>query len=247
VTTRERLATWDDDREVERGRELFYVDRNRWRAQRRMEREKEIAADRRDQELEQQQMEALKRESEAFLDKQAAIFAKMADGKRRTGASLDDSTPIKLSFGAPKAPSSAAAAGGGAGGAGGEAQPRRPAVLGAAEDEDEGAGRKRRELIPLSYSDDEDEDEKGLNEEEKMERRKKKVQEIVASIPAEKEGLWNFTIDWSQIDEVCLRCASFELGVNCTDDCVSERHHGEDPAFCCQKDDRVPRHGRRRA
>jgi hypothetical protein len=27
VTTRERLATWDDDREIERGRELFYVDR----------------------------------------------------------------------------------------------------------------------------------------------------------------------------------------------------------------------------
>jgi RNA-binding protein 25 len=178
-----------------RSESSFRLVRNRWRAQRRGEREKELAADQRDRELEQQQLEALKRESEAFLDKQAAFFAKMTDGKRRTGASLDESTPIKLSFGAPKAPHAATE---------GEGAVPRPAVLGAAEDEEEAGGRKRRELIPLSYSDDEDEDERGLDEEEKMERRKKKVQEIVTSIPADKDGLWKYSIDWSQIDEVNL-------------------------------------------
>ncbi|PKK63482.1 hypothetical protein RhiirC2_758218 [Rhizophagus irregularis] len=53
-------------------------------------------------------------------------------------------------------------------------------------DDEEGieSKRKRRILVSIEYSDNED-------DENKTEEKKKKIKELVATIPTDKEGLWN--------------------------------------------------------
>jgi RNA-binding protein 25 len=81
------------------------------------------------------------------------------------------------------------------------ASKRRAALMAPAEDEefddDEGieSKRKRRILVPLEYSDNED-------DEKKTEERKKKIKDLVATIPTDKEGLWNWNVKWEELDEV---------------------------------------------
>ena len=153
-----------------------------------------MAEDRRDAEVEQAQLEELRKQSDAFLDKQADMFAKMADGKRKTGVSIDDSTPIKLSLAERVVERKEAAK---------PVEVLRPAAFGAADDAEE-VGKKKRELIPLNYSDDEEEDEeeKGMTADEKMERRRKKIKQLVESIPTDQAGLWAWEVRWDKLTEV---------------------------------------------
>lgn len=169
---------------------LLVLCRQRWRAQRRPFRSRELEADARDRAVEEQQLALLHKESEDFLERQADMFAKISEGKNRGGRPADES--VKLSFGAvapkvaPKPPA-----------------PVRPAVLGIAEDEEE--GKKKRELIPLDYSDDEDEKErKARAKPYRMTEREKerKAREIKDDLPTSKEDLWTHRIPWSALTEV---------------------------------------------
>ncbi|KAK4700504.1 RNA-binding protein 25, partial [Phenoliferia sp. Uapishka_3] len=192
VAMRERLSTWDDDKEAERGHETFYSDRQRWRAQRRPFRAREIDSDARDRAIEAQQIAALHKESEDFLERQADMFAKITEGKNRAVPRLLPADEgVKLSFGAvtskvaPKAQA-----------------PIRPTVLGIAEDEDE--GKKKRELIKLDYSDDEEEKErKAKAKPYRMTEREKerKARDIKEDIPTSKEDLWSHRVAWSELTE----------------------------------------------
>lgn len=148
-------------------------------------------------------MEKLQKQSESFLNQQADAFAKMTAGAtvnhKRTGTPAEDAGgPIKLSLAerAKKEQEVKPV----------EIAPRpRPAAFGAA-DEQEETGKKKRELVRLTYSDDEggddDENERGLTQEEKVERRKRKIKELVETIPTTKEGLWAYEIRWDRLTEV---------------------------------------------
>ncbi|RIB11252.1 hypothetical protein C2G38_1978536 [Gigaspora rosea] len=66
------------------------------------------------------------------------------------------------------------------------------------EDEEElDAKRKRRVLVPLEYSDDED-------DEKRTEDRKRKIKDLVETIPTDKEGLWKWNVKWEELDENIL-------------------------------------------
>jgi len=166
---------------------LTVHNRTRWRKARRAARQREIEQDTRDAELEAEQAEALRKESEDFLNRQAELFASMS-GSTSTNPDATSGEPKKLKLLAPtvKAETDAEKA---------RSKPKAAAVFAGADD-DEDAGKKKRELIPLDYSDDED-------SEKKAEKKKRKVKELVAAIPNDKEGLWGYEIHWEKFNEVC--------------------------------------------
>ncbi|GAA5852364.1 hypothetical protein JCM9279_001176 [Rhodotorula babjevae] len=187
----DRLAKWDDEREAERGREAFYTDRLRWRAQRRPIRLREQEADERDRALEAQQLAALEAQSESFLAQHADLLASSlptpaTPGEPGTGTG-GSSTPlaVKLTFSA-AAPKPSAT----------EAPKPRPTAVTLLEDDDE-SQRKKRALIPLEYSDDEGEDRPRLSRGEA----ERKASEIEARVPSDKEGLWAWKVRWKRLSE----------------------------------------------
>ncbi|GAA6007812.1 hypothetical protein JCM11491_003973 [Sporobolomyces phaffii] len=194
----ERLATWDDEREAERGREAFYVDRVRWRAQRRAVRQREEDFDARDRALEAQRLAQIAQQSDSFLAQHADLFA--GDASMGGDPLADGPAPaaVKVSFGSSAKPKAA------------EAAPKRPTVLGMGEEEEE--GRRKRELIPLSYSDDEDEkpkpaaaanDDKDKDKKVRLTGRdkEKRIMEIEDSIPRDKAKLFGWDVKWSSLNE----------------------------------------------
>ncbi|GAA5948560.1 hypothetical protein JCM3765_004925 [Sporobolomyces pararoseus] len=205
----ERLATWDDEREAERGREAFYVDRPRWRAQRRAVRQREEDFDARDRALEAQRLAQIAQQSDSFLAQHADLFS---GGDQAQSSDQPTSAPaVKVSFGSTAKPKTA------------EPAPKRPTVLGMGEEEEE--GRRKRELIPLSYSDDEDEKPKKDEKKRLTGREKeKRIMEIEDSIPREKEKLFGWDIKWSSLNEGIIkrRVSPF------TNKCIVEYLGGEE-------------------
>ncbi|GES81121.1 hypothetical protein GLOIN_2v575193 [Rhizophagus clarus] len=184
-----KLAEWDDDIEAERGQEEYYRDRSRWWFHRQQFRARELAIDEADRlreqqeiELEQQRLQTLEEERkqreeaiEAELNNEKEILALVTNGISQNKPKLTLNLASK----------------------------RRAALMAPAEDEefddDEGieSKRKRRILVPLEYSDNED-------DENRTEERKKRIKELVATIPTDKEGLWNWNVKWEELDENIL-------------------------------------------
>ncbi|GAA5884409.1 hypothetical protein JCM6882_005238 [Rhodosporidiobolus microsporus] len=216
----ERLATWDDDREAERGRESFYIDRVRWRAQRKPLRAREAEADDRDRAVEAQHLAAIEQQSDSFLSQHADLFASSAPPSAPT-ASTDSPAPVKeenaassLAAAASPAPPvkvapspapppgfvklSISAASKPA--TASDAPPRaRPTAM-ALEDEEE-EGRRKRALIPLSYSDEEGE--KKVEEKPRLSREEvhRKQREIEDGVPSGKDGLWGWSVRWDVLGQ----------------------------------------------
>ncbi|GAA5829467.1 hypothetical protein JCM11251_005061 [Rhodosporidiobolus azoricus] len=223
----ERLATWDDDREAERGRESFYIDRVRWRAQRKPLRAREAEADDRDRAVEQQQLAAIERQSDSFLSQHADLFASSAPP---SGPAADSSAPgaVKVENASP-APSAAGAipslpdvkpapspapppgsvklsiSAASKPATSADTAPRaRPTAM-ALEDEEE-QGRRKRELIPLSYSDEEGEGGKTAGEKEEPKRMSReevhrKQREIEDQVPSSKDALWGWQVRWDVLGQ----------------------------------------------
>jgi RNA-binding protein 25 len=99
--------------------------------------------------LELQQLEALRKESEDFLNRQAEMFKKMGEGKRKTGGdlSLDENTPIKLSFGSSSKVEKVTEVV--------EERKIRERKVNMMDEDEEESGKRKRELVPLHYSDEE--------------------------------------------------------------------------------------------
>ncbi|MBW0472873.1 hypothetical protein O181_012588 [Austropuccinia psidii MF-1] len=229
-----RLANWDDEIEMERGKELFYSNRLKWRLTRRPFRQREEKSDRIDQELETEQLEAIRKESEEFLNKQAEMIAKMHDENRKAGLlQIDEGgKPIQLSFGGLTNNQNGSlkpinVIGGTSG-----IQPisfkkdgKLPGgLLGNGDDDDDGF-RKKRALIPLTYDDDDDDEVNEANQSQEHlsatkinikfgksntpskdsgiseDKKKIKMKDIVASVPIDKEQLWEVKINWDWLSE----------------------------------------------
>jgi hypothetical protein len=174
---KERLAMWDDEREAEKGREPFYSDRLRWRAQRRAFRVREQDADERDRQQEAAQLAAASKASEAFL---AGLSGIGGPGGLKAG---EDGTAVKLTF-ATSAPTKAKTA---------PAVARAPALM-MAGDDDEDDGKKKRALIPLTYSDDED-----IDDGSTPAQRRQRVEE---KVPRDKDKLFALAVPWDSLTEV---------------------------------------------
>ncbi|GAA6011306.1 hypothetical protein JCM10207_008293 [Rhodosporidiobolus poonsookiae] len=218
----ERLATWDDDREAERGRESFYIDRVRWRAQRKPLRAREAEADARDRAIEQQHLAAIEQQSDSFLSQHADLFASAAPSSTpdpsasetapaeepAAGASAGTDSPAPAAAAAQ--PSSSSTPGPPAGvklsitaaskPATSDAPKARPTAM-ALEDEEE-EGRRKRALIPLSYSDDEDEGKKKKDAERpSREELHRRATEVEKGVPSDKDGLWGWKVRWDAMGQ----------------------------------------------
>jgi len=228
--TKMRLANWDDEIEMDRGKELFYSNRSKWRSIRRTFRQREEKSDRIDEELENEQLEAIRKESEDFLNRQAEMIAKMQDENRKAGLlQLDEGgKPIQLTFGGFGVnPNGSGKAGHPTGGALGlqpislKKEPKVPGgLLGNGDDDDDGF-KKKRALIPLTYDDDDNKQQAPENAAAARinirfgkghltskdspglseEKKKLKMKEIVASVPTDKDALWKIPIKWDWLSE----------------------------------------------
>ncbi|KAK4058452.1 hypothetical protein OIO90_000611 [Microbotryomycetes sp. JL221] len=179
-----RLESYDDDAEADKGRELFYEDRHRWRAQRRQLRQREKEADDRDRKREQEQLAAASKASDDFLN--ADIFSGMS-GKGGLKLNNGDEPVVKLSFGAVAKPAAKPTA------------PARATVFMSGDDDDD-EGKSKRALVPLDYSDDE-EDLKEQTSRMSRSERDKKAREIIARVPDSKDLLWAYKVRWNNVDE----------------------------------------------
>ncbi|WVN85529.1 uncharacterized protein L203_100676 [Cryptococcus depauperatus CBS 7841] len=133
---------WDDDELSERGRELFYADRYQWRARRQKFRQSEYQADLRDRQHEEDERQALERESEEFLKQQMAELAELEKTQRARGFLTEDAAPIKLAMNRVALPTSK--------------EEKKPAALPKSrvqlqgdEDEEDNGQKKKRTLVRL--------------------------------------------------------------------------------------------------
>ncbi len=203
----ETLADWDDDENIERGRDLFFSDRSvsfssatgltrhfrtRWRTQRQAARTREYQDDVRDRQLEEDEVKALEQESEEFLKRQMIEMAELEETQKQAGLLTEDAAPIKLAINPPVFPEVKK-----------EEKPdlagsrHRPGInFDGDEEEEDPAKKKKRTLVKLEYEGD------GLTEAEKVAKRNARLLEIRAQIPRERKRLWSMDIEWAAINEV---------------------------------------------
>lgn len=180
-----RLDVWDDDESDE----MFYVDRPRWRALRARRLTTEISLDAQSRSAEATETDTLRRESEAFLERQMGEMAQLAEEQRKAGLLLDDGAPVRLNV------SVALPAPGDGGGAG------KTTVFGAEDDEDDdgsGTGRRRRGgLVKLDFS-----------VEESAEKTKERLERIREGVPGkskeEKEELFKARVRWDGVSDTLI-------------------------------------------
>ncbi|KAG5518842.1 hypothetical protein PMAC_002372 [Pneumocystis sp. 'macacae'] len=169
-----RLAEWDDDLEAERAMEEYYKDRSSWLRHRIVFRSREMEMDARDRALEERQdSEKSKVNTNAnFFPKKHLIEHTLVE----SGINKD-SGPIKLTFSSVKKQIDL---------------PKRVVseVEKLLEDDDDLYTRNKKPiLLPLDYDD--------VETVEDNETRIKRIKDIVASVPSEKEGLWSWPIKWN--------------------------------------------------
>lgn len=184
-----RLAKWDDDVEAERQVEEYYKDRQLWARKRVEFRRKEKEKDDRDRDAESRELNKDKSRAAAladsFLEQQAfEINAKVNPEQQGIGIAQ----PLRLrmtreSFKtAPASP----------------AKRTVEEVEGLLEEDDEEESykpsAKKRMLIPLEYDGDEPVEDSAS--------KAHKLRAVVASIPSDTKGLWEYPIQWDVLDNV---------------------------------------------
>ena len=182
-----RLREWNDDIEISRKVEEYYLDRSLWIRNRSSFRNHEAQMDDLDRSTEDRE-----KARETTMREQAQGMAD--DFLNRQALELDIKAPrepqrFKLSLGAAAQKAQAAATSG-----------RRTVaeVEGLLEDEEESADGAKRTLIPIKF--DSAADAMGLTEEERTQA----VRQLAADIPSDKDGLWKWPIKWEFVDETIL-------------------------------------------
>ncbi|KAK4687335.1 RNA-binding protein 25, partial [Tremellales sp. Uapishka_1] len=187
----EVLESWDDDDKLDRGRELYYSDRSRWRAQRQQARLREYQDDVRSRQQEEDELKALERESEDFLQRQMVEMAELEEKQRRAGLLFDDAAPVKLALQVqPEA----------------KVKDEKPDVGKAkagvtfdADEDEDALAKKKRTLVKLEYDGD------GLTEAERLAKRNARLLEIREHVPRDKRSLWALPIEWAAIKESIIK------------------------------------------
>ncbi len=183
-----RLKEWDDDLEVSRKVEEYYIDRSLWIRNRATFRSREAQLDELDRTAEDREKakdlqlrEQARGMADDFLNRQAMELDTRAQTPR-------EPQRFKLSLGAAAQKAQAAALN------------RRTVaeVEGLLEDEEEADSSVKRTLIPIKF--DNAADALGLSEEERAQA----ARQLAADIPSDKDGLWKWVVKWEFVDETVL-------------------------------------------
>jgi hypothetical protein len=186
----QRLRDWDDDVEVSRKAEEYYMDRSMWIRKRAAFRAREAAADERDRVEEERERaremaekEQARGMADSFLDRQAE---ELGSRPSRFGAAAQQ--PFKLSLGAAAQKAQKATTS------------RRTVaeVEGLLEDEEDTEKTSRRTLIPIKF--DPAAQSAGLSDEE----REQAIKDLAAEIPTDKDGLWGWDVKWDFVDDAVI-------------------------------------------
>ncbi|KZT64186.1 hypothetical protein DAEQUDRAFT_769935 [Daedalea quercina L-15889] len=177
VEMRSRLAVWDDDESDE----LFYTDRSRWRTMRTRRLAAELAADEESRLYEEREADNLRKESEAFLERQMEEMQALQEEQRKAGLLLEDGAPVKLNVslaaaGAPKQ----------------EAGTKEKAAVFGQEEEEEESLRKRKVPLPK------------LDLAEGGEKAKERLEKIRQSVPRDKETLFKAKVRWDGLSDLMI-------------------------------------------
>ncbi|WWC88177.1 uncharacterized protein L201_003082 [Kwoniella dendrophila CBS 6074] len=199
----DQYENWDDDEIIEQGRELFYSDRATWRARRQRIRQQEYQDDVRDRQQEEDELQALEKESEEFLKKQMAELAELEIEQKAKGLLTEDAAPIKLNLNIQPTPVDVKPK---------EEKkptiPHKPVIL-AGDDEEENERKQKRTLIKLDSDNDiASKIDTGLTtgtEAERIAKRNAKLLEIKKSLPERKRDIFRSSIDWAAIDQSTIQ------------------------------------------
>ncbi|OCF75290.1 hypothetical protein I204_04143 [Kwoniella mangroviensis CBS 8886] len=194
----EQYENWDDDEIIEKGREMFYSDRATWRARRQRIRQQEYQDDVRDRQQEEDELQALEKESEEFLKKQMAELAELENEQKAKGLLTEDAKPIRLNI----QPTAI------------EVKPKeevkpvipnkpKPVIL-AGDEEEENEQKKKRTLIRLDAETD-GQGNDGLTEAQRLAKRNAKLLEIKKSLPTSRRDIFRAGIDWAAVNESTIK------------------------------------------
>ncbi|OLN87363.1 U1 snRNP-associated protein [Colletotrichum chlorophyti] len=187
----EREKAWDDEREASRKSHLYYRDHAAWVKKRQMDRADERARDEADRRAEEEErrreaadMERARGMADSFLDQQAQEM------EQRQQATTSAPAPFKLSLGAAAQRAQAQRV---------APQRRTVAEVEGLLDDEEQDNSTRRQLIPIQFEPTTAADK--MTEEEISNA----VRALAQEIPSEKEGLWNWTVQWDFLDDAIIR------------------------------------------
>ncbi|CAO1612684.1 unnamed protein product [Parajaminaea phylloscopi] len=212
-----RTEEWND--EAEHGRELFYVDRTRWRHFRGPMLRREMEEDEADAKREAEEQKKAEEEARKFLERQEEEMKKHLEEQRKAGVLVADGTamqPLKLKMatGAPSAGAGAASNpsgssaqapsasnGNSASAAAADGAPAVPAADFRMEEDDEdadGAAGRRRRGLKVNLSD-------GMTPEERQTAVQAKRAEVRSSMDGlDAIDLYARTIKWDWVDEALI-------------------------------------------
>ncbi|TEA17370.1 U1 snRNP-associated protein usp107 [Colletotrichum sidae] len=187
----EREKAWDDEREASRKNHLYYRDHAGWVKKRQIERADEQARDEADRRAEDDErrrdaadMERARGMADSFLDQQAQEL------EQRRNQTVSAPAPFKLSLGAAAQRSQAQRA---------APQRRTVAEVEGLLDDEEQDNTVKRQLIPIQFEPTTAADK--MTEEEIS----KAIRALAQEIPSEKDGLWNWSVQWDHLDESIIR------------------------------------------
>jgi RNA-binding protein 25 len=176
--------SWDQNREMERN--IFYVDRQRWKMVRSSVREREEREDEVDRRAQAEEEEKSRIEAEKFLAQQAEDMAAYEAEQRAAGVLISGEgvhAPLKLKV---------APTGSGHGGTEEQNRPVQIGVLGNADDDSDLTGLRRGKLAHIDLHDDEM---NNLSPEEKKSKIRKEL-------PEESSQLFEKVPKWEHLEEV---------------------------------------------
>ncbi|KAF3904299.1 hypothetical protein ABW21_db0204804 [Orbilia brochopaga] len=180
-----RLSDWDDDIEIERRVEDYYIDHSLWIRNRVQFRSREKDMDARDKALEERLLDNEKKSSE--IANSQGLREKATSTDTRFAGKEAQQPRIKLSLGASVRNKATDVT-----------RPRRTVadIEGLLEDEEEDTSKARRVLIPIQYEETAGPDD---------ESREELVKALAAEIPSDKNGLWTWTVNWDFVDDAMIK------------------------------------------
>ncbi|KAK6341764.1 hypothetical protein TWF730_001260 [Orbilia blumenaviensis] len=180
-----RLSEWDDDVELDRRVEDYYIDRSLWIRNRAQFRSREKEIDARDKAAEERLLDSEKKASESKSIH--SLREKAIDRDGQVSEKEPQQPRIKLSLGASVRSKATDLT-----------RPKRTVadIEGLLEDEEEDTSKTRRVLIPIQY-----EDNAGADDESREEL----VKALAHEIPSDKNGLWNWKVNWEFVDDAMIK------------------------------------------
>ncbi|RVD90005.1 uncharacterized protein DFL_000988 [Arthrobotrys flagrans] len=180
-----RLSEWDDDVEMDRRVEDYYIDRSLWIRNRAQFRSREKEMDARDKAAEERLLDSEKKASETKPVNSSREKATDKDGQ--VSEKEPQQPRIKLSLGASVRSKATDLT-----------RPKRTVadIEGLLEDEEEDISKTKRVLIPIQYEDNASADD---------ESREELVKALAQEIPSDKKGLWNWKVNWEFVDDAMIK------------------------------------------